>query len=575
MSARTEETSPAAAVTEEGVRAALLAPGAPYELVETVADGRTVRAYRHAPTSLRAVLEGVRAHGERDALVYEAERLTYDDLYAQVATLAHVLRDDLGVTKGDRVAIAMRNVPELVITFWAAQALGAIAVPLNAWWTGSELRWAVEDCAPAVLVADGERWDRLRTAVSPGDALPTTVVTRRDEPVLAPHRSWDQLLANAPAHDALPPCDVGPDDPATIIYTSGTTGRPKGALATHRNHTTLMMTMGFQAEVARQIAGDDAVAPMPTAQPAMLNPFPLFHIGGVSSVYNAAAGGMKMVLMYRWDTEEALDLCVREEITALVLVPTMLRRLLASPALASYDLSRVSSIGIGGSPGATELVELVLSRVGPQVSINHGYGMTETTSSAVQQSGAAVVANPQVAGFPVPGAEVRLVDDVGAEVATGEVGEVWVRGPQVVAGYWTPGETETAFTDGWFRSGDLGVFDAAGRLRLVDRLKDVIIRGGENVYPAEVERVLGTHPTVAEVAVVAVPDPDLGEAVAAVVVPHEDARVDVDALRTLASAELAAFKVPSAWYVRDTPLPRNASGKVLKRDVRDWISTAR
>ncbi|MFC6148758.1 MULTISPECIES: class I adenylate-forming enzyme family protein [Mumia] len=575
MSARTETPSPPVSATELDVREALLAPGAPYELVETVAGGRTVRVYRHAPASLRAVLEGVRAHGDRDALVYEAERLTYHDLYTQVATLAHVLRDDLGVTKGDRVAIAMRNVPELVITFWAAHALGAIAVPLNAWWTGSELQWAVEDCAPAVLVADGERWKRLRTAAGSDDALPTTVVTRTDEAVPAPHRRWDRLLASAPSYDALPPCDVEPDDPATIIYTSGTTGRPKGALATHRNHTTLMMTVGFQAEVGRQIAGDDAVAPTPTAQPAMLNPFPLFHIGGVSSVYNAAAGGMKMVLMYRWDTDEALGLCVREEITALVLVPTMLRRLLTSPALPAYDLSRVSSIGIGGSPGATELVDLVLRRVGPQVSINHGYGMTETTSSAVQQSGAAVRANPQVAGLPVPGAEVKLVDDSGSEVATGEVGEVWVRGPQVVAGYWTPGETESAFSDGWFHSGDLGVFDAAGRLRLVDRLKDVVIRGGENVYPAEVERVLGAHPDVAEVAVVAVPDPDLGEAVAAVVVPHEGEQVDVDALRTLASAELAAFKVPSVWHVRHAPLPRNPSGKVLKRDVRDWASAAR
>ncbi|MDN5856751.1 MAG: long-chain fatty acid--CoA ligase, partial [Actinomycetia bacterium] len=370
----------ATGLSEIEARASLLAPGAAYELEETVAGGRTVNTYRHAPTSLRTVLELSPRHGDRDALVYQAERFTYSEFYEQVSTLAHALRDEFGVKKGDRVAIAMRNLPEFVFAFWAAQAIGAIAVPLNAWWSASELRWAVDDCTPTVLFADGDRWARLRSE-SADDTLPTTIVTRTDEEVPGPHARWNDLLETCARSTELPPCDIQPDDPATIIYTSGTTGRPKGALGTHRNHSALMMTMGFQAEVGRLTADPDSVEPTAAAQPAMLNPFPLFHIGGVSSIYNAVAGGLKMVLMYRWDTEEALELCKSEEVTALVLVPTMLRRLLESPDLPSYDLSRISSIGIGGSPGASELASVVLSRIGPQVSINHGYGMTETTSS--------------------------------------------------------------------------------------------------------------------------------------------------------------------------------------------------
>lgn len=563
-----------ARMNEHEARASLLAAGAAYELEDIVVNGRTVRAYRHAPASLRTVLDMARTHGDRDALVYQDERFTYADFYARVCTLAHALQDELGVRKGDRVAIAMRNLPELVFAFWAAEAIGAIAVPLNAWWSGPELCWAVADCAPAAMFADGDRWARLRTTGA-DDTLPPTVVTRADDAdVPTPHVRWDALLEARPSVTELPPCEIRPDDSATIIYTSGTTGRPKGALGTHRNHTTLMMTMGFQAEVGKLTAGSDVAEPTPVDQPAMLNPFPLFHIGGVSSIYNAVAGGMKMVLMYRWDTKEALELCHREDISALVLVPTMLRRMLDSPDLPSYDLSRISSIGIGGSPGASELAQVVLDRIGPQVSINHGYGMTETTSSAFQQSGTAVRTLPRSAGLPVPGAEVRLVDESGADAPVGEPGEVLVRGPQVVAGYWTPGETENAFTDGWFRTGDIGVFDADGRLRVVDRVKDVIIRGGENVYPAEVERVLENHPSVAEAAVIASPDADLGEAVAAVLVPRDGHRLAVDDLRDFASTRLAAFKVPSKWYERAEPLPRNASGKLLKREVRDWAASA-
>lgn len=544
-------------------RAQLMAPGAPYELTDVVVHGRRLQCFRHAPPHLRAAFEGTRQFFGRDAIVYQSERISFAELYAAVGGLAHVMRDQLAVGKGDRVVLGMRNLPEFAVAFWAAQALGAIAVPLNAWWSAGELRWALGDAAPQVTILDAERWDRLRDGIAELD-LPHIVVTRAADPLPAGVLRWQDVQA---MRDDLPPCEIAPDDPATILYTSGTTGRAKGALATQRNHCSLLMATGFQTEVGRLTAADpDASAP--PAEPALLNPFPFFHIGGLSSLYLANLGGVKQVLMYKWDTAEALELCAKEQITNLAVVPTLLRRLLEAPNIGDYDLSGIAAIGMGGSPGSAELADAVVTRFGPAISVNHGYGLTETTSSICQHNSTSYLRKPQSVGPPVPGAEVRIVAD-GRDVPVGEPGEIWARGPQVVAGYWNnPVATAEAFVDGWFRSGDIGMLDEDGELTVLDRAKDVIIRGGENVYSAEVEAVLGEHPAVEEVAVVGLPDRDLGEIVAAVVVTHPGASVSEDELRELTAAHLAAFKVPVQWSIRSEPLPRNATGKVLKKDLR-------
>jgi long-chain acyl-CoA synthetase len=554
-------------LTVEEARAALMAPGAPYELQDVVIGGRPVRCYRNAPPHLRAVFESMRQYADRDAVVYETERLTYAEQHAAAARMAWELRDRFGVVKGDRVALAMRNLPEFVIAFWACQVLGAVAVPLNAWWTGPELAWAVGDAAPALAVMDGERWQRLRDSGQGSAGLPV-IVTRADGRSLDGAIPWREIVPGYAYDGELPPCEIAPDDPATILYTSGTTGRPKGAVGTARNHCSLLMAAGFQGEVGRLTA----VHPPrqdPSLLPALLNPFPFFHIGGLSSMYSTGAGGVKQVLLYKWDTTTALEICARERITNLAVVPTMLRRMLEAPGGDSRDLSAVAAIGIGGAPGSAELAGPVTARFGPGISVNHGYGLTETTSSACQHNGASFLARPGSVGLPTPGTDIRIAGEDGAGLPPGAAGEIWVRGPQVVAGYWNnPAATAAAFSNGWFRTGDIGAVDDAGYLTVLDRVKDVIIRGGENVYPAEVEAVLQEHPAVDEVAVVGLPDRDLGEVVAAVVVPAAGAAVTGDELREYALRQLAAFKVPAVVVIRDTPLPRNATGKSLKRQLR-------
>ncbi|MFC5745614.1 class I adenylate-forming enzyme family protein [Actinomadura rugatobispora] len=558
-------------ITVGAARATLTAPGAAYELHEVVVAGKSVHCYRNAPPHLRAVFESTREYGDRDAVVYEDERLTYAQQYAAVARTATTLREGFGIGRGDRVVLAMRNLPEFVIAFWACQVIGAVAVPLNAWWTGQELAWAIADADPALAVMDGERWRRLRDAGFPMTGLPV-VVTRAEED-LAGAIPWREIVPDHTGTGELPDCDIGPDDPATILYTSGTTGRPKGAVGTGRNHCSLLMAAGFQGEVGR------LTQPSPPrrepSQPALLNPFPFFHIGGLSSMYLAGSGGVKQVLMYKWDTARALEICARERITNLAVVPTMLRRMLQGLAAETYDLSAVTAIGIGGAPGAAELSDAAAARFGSGVSINHGYGLTETTSSACQHNGASFAARPDSVGLPTPGTAIRIVTEDGTDRPAGAAGEIWVRGPQVVAGYWNdPAATATAFQDGWFRAGDIGALDQEGYLTVLDRAKDVIIRGGENVYPAEIEAVLHDHPAVQEAAVVGLPDHDLGEIVAAVVVPAGSAAVTGEELREHARRGLAAFKVPAVVVVRDAPLPRNATGKILKRLLREELAAA-
>jgi long-chain acyl-CoA synthetase len=588
-----------------------MAPGARYELHEVIIGGQPVTCYRNAPPHLRAVFETMRQYGDRDAIVYESgvyepgvhesggfesggyagERLTYAQQHAAVARLATELRDRFGVGKGDRVALAMRNLPEFVIAFWASQVIGAVAVPLNAWWTGDELAWAIGDAAPAVALLDGERWARLRESWQPFGTLPV-VVTRAAADELGGAIAWREVVPDYAHGGELPACEIAPDDPATILYTSGTTGRPKGAVGTGLNHCSLLMAAGFQGEVGaltarhpvqgppapgppapgpptgghapRQVAAG-AAAPLP----ALLNPFPFFHIGGLSSLYCAGAGGVKQVLLYKWDTTTALELCERERITNLAVVPTMLRRMLEAPEGGKFDLSAVAAIGIGGAPGSAELAGPVAERFGAGISVNHGYGLTETTSSACQHNGTSFLQRPGSVGLPTPGTSIKIVAEDGTSQPAGAAGEIWVRGPQVVAGYWNnPEATAAAFAGGWFRTGDIGAVDAEGYLTVLDRVKDVIIRGGENVYSAEVEGVLQEHPAVDEVAVVGLPDRDLGEIVAAVVVPAAGCTVTGEELRGYARGRLAAFKVPAIVVIRETPLPRNATGKNLKRELR-------
>jgi long-chain acyl-CoA synthetase len=554
---------------EEAVRA-LTAPGAPFELAALTVDGIPWRVFKNAPASLRDVFATTAAHGDKDFLVYRDERITYGDHFALVAGLARHLADNCGVGKGDRVAIGMRNYPEWVISFWAPVSLGALAVPLNAWWTGAELTYAIRDSGARVLVVDGERLERLgdHLAALPVDAViacrlrgapPNDVVV------------WEELRSGLveSGTTALPDVELAPDDPATIMYTSGTTGEPKGALATHRNHCTNIMNTLLFGAVGLAMAGPTGGEAPP---PASLQVFPFFHIGGLSGLYVSTAIGSKLVTMYKWDVEEAIEILAKERITSTAVVPMILRQLLESPQLEHVPPETLAAIAAGGAPVPPDLIRRIGAQFESRVSPANGYGLTETTSAVVVNSGEDYLSRPDSIGRPVLGADVKIVDERGEEVPDGVVGELWVRGPNVVAGYWNkPEATAEAFTDGWFHSADLARRDDDGFLYVVDRLKDVVIRGGENVYSAEVEAVLFEHPAVADVAIVGLPHAVYGEEVVAVVNVRDGHAPSAGDLQQFAAERLARFKVPSQVVFRAEPLPRTATGKVLKRELRDEL----
>jgi long-chain acyl-CoA synthetase len=477
------------------------------------------------------------------------------------------------VAKGDRVAIAMRNYPEWVMAFWACQALGAVAVPLNAWWTGPELAYALRDSGAKVLVTDGERAERIRPEL-PGLAVAAVVTVRAGSPVPGT-LSWEDVLAAGDAGAQLPEAGIDADDDATIMYTSGTTGVPKGAIATHRNHCTNFLNTMLGGAVGLALAAEAGTAPATPPPLCALQTFPFFHIAGLTGLYCYTGFGGKLVLMYRWDTTEAVKLIETERVTAAAMVPTLVRRLLESPGLASRKLASLAGIASGGAPVPPDLITRIESDFSRKVSPANGYGLTETTSAVIANVGTMYFEHPDSVGKPVPGTDVRIVGPGGTDARSGEIGELWVCGPNVVRGYWNrPAETSEAFTGGWFHTGDLGYIDADGYVYVVDRLKDVVIRGGENVYCAEVENVLFQHPAVFDAAVIGLPDPVFGEEVAAVIQPRPGTRADADDIRTFAAVRLAGFKVPTRVVLRDEPLPRNAVGKVLKRELRSQLADA-
>jgi long-chain acyl-CoA synthetase len=537
-----------------------------FELAEDRSAGYPVRIYRNAPASFRQVLEGTRAFDGRTFSIYGDETLTYAEHRAQVAALAHHLLER-GVEKGERVAIGMRNYPEWSIAFWSCQAIGAIVVALNAWWTASELAYALDDSSPAALIIDGERLERLRGVLGRPE-IRTVVVTRRGQ---AGEGGVDfaELVAGGPAE--LPDAQVGAGDLATILYTSGTTGNPKGAMASQRNHMTNLMNTLLAGTVARVMAGlppePDPAAP----QAGVLQTFPFFHIGGLTGLYVSVATGARMAMMYKWAPAEAVELIQTHALSGVSGVPIVVRQLLETARVMGADMSTLLGVTSGGAPVPPDLIRRIGDQFQAKAAPGNGYGLTETTSAVITNGGADYLARPDSIGRPVVTADVRIVDDNGADVPRGEIGELWIRGANVIPGYWkNPDATEAAFGGGWFRSGDLGFVDDEGFHHVVDRKKDVIIRGGENVYCAEVEAALLEQPKVRDAAVIGLPHPELGEEVAAVIQvdPLDEVPSTAEALRAALGERLARFKIPTSIKLTTGELPRTATGKILKRELR-------
>jgi steroid-24-oyl-CoA synthetase len=539
--------------------AELTAPGGDFALENVELNGVPMRVYRNAPRSLRDLFLATRAYGDRPFLIYENEVLSFAEHFRQVTALASHLAS-VGVKKGDRVAIAMRNYPEWVTSFWACQAVGAIAVALNAWWTGYELEYGIDDSGAALLIADAERIERLHSRLN---HLRDVIAVRSDGPLARGHRFSEIVSGNG----SLPQVDIGPEEHATILYTSGTTGRPKGAVATQRNHITNILNTMLGGAVSRKMTGAEPPADF---QPGALQTFPFFHIGGLTGLYVATVTGTKLALMYRWDPAHAVDLVVTHGLNSLSGVPYVVRQLLESAHASKQSMPTLLGVAAGGAPVPPDLIRTIGGRFQARVAPGNGYGLTETTSAVITNNGQEYLSRPDSVGRPVVTADARVVDD-GRDCAIGEIGEIWIRGPNVIPGYWgNEAATQESFGGGWFKTGDLGYRDEEGNYYVVDRKKDVIIRGGENVYCAEVEAALLEHPLVGDVAVLGLPHPELGEIVACVIRPSPGSRPDAleEELKSRLSDHLARFKIPTRFAFTDEELPRTATGKLLKREMR-------
>ena len=562
-------TTPAGLGWFEAIAAAT-APGQIFELVDADVRGVRTQVFKNAPAHLGQVFAMARNHGDKDFLVYQDERLSFTQTMDRVDALAHALAERYGVKKGDRVAVAMRNYPEWCMSFAAILSVGGISVSMNSWWKTEEMDYALRDSAPKVLICDDERYATGRATC---EALGIRVLlVRSAQPAQSAQSAtgadkWDDVvkLGNKPA-----PVDISPDDDATILYTSGTTGFPKGAVSTHRAVISALMAFSLRQTVDGMRA-TTKLEPDPFP-PSFILIVPLFHVTGcVPVMMSCFVAGLKLVIMYKWEPETAMQLIEREKITNFVGVPTQSWDLVNHPAFPNYDLSSLRGVGGGGAPAPTALVQKVagsFKKGGPQL----GYGMTETNAFGPGNRGQDYLERPTSTGRAVLPMRVEIRDDKRRPLAPGQTGDIWMSGPMLIRGYWNkPDATAATIVDGWLLSGDIGRMDEDGFLYIEDRAKDMILRAGENVYGAEVEHAIYEHPAVHEAAVFGLPHERLGEEVAVAVYPKVGMSITAAELWKFLDGKIASFKVPSHVVVLAEPLPRNAAGKFLKRELRDQV----
>jgi len=552
-------------------------PGLPTEIAEADIRGVTLKVWKNQPPTLRTIAEMAKGHGEKMFLVYEDERVSYDAFHRAVAAFAIELQAQ-GVVKGDRVAVIMRNLPEWVVAFYAAASLGAIVTPLNAWWTGPELEYGLTDSGTKVAVMDAERYARLTEHFPNCPDLKRVYVSREPDEIAHPYvTKLESVIGGADAWASLPdqpipPVEIDTDDDATIFCTSGTTGRPKGALGTHRAINTNIITAGSVMARGFLRRGEAPPAPDPNLpQRATLLAVPFFHVTGCFAVLNPSIfAGAKLVLMFKWDPIRAFELIEREKVTAAGGVPTIAWQLIEHPARENYDLSSLEAVSYGGAPSAPELVRRIKEAF-PKSQSGQGWGMTETCATVTSNTAEDYQNRPDSCGPAAAVAELQIRDPADGKtvLAAGEVGELWSKGPMNAKLYWNkPEPTAQTFVDGWVRTGDLARVDEDGFCFIIDRAKDMLIRGGENIYCVEIENVLYDHPAVMDAAVVGIPHRILGEEPGAVVTLKPGAEATEAELRAHVAERLAAFKVPVTVKFWHETLPRNPNGKILKSELK-------
>jgi len=548
----------------EQVVAGLTGPGGLFEIVSETMNGRPIRTFKNREKSLREKIANVAVRGDQDFLIQGDRRISYGEFAQRVWGASRALTEH-GLSHGDRLAVLSYNCPDWLIALFGATSIGAIGVGLNGWWATEEIEYGLNDSGSRMLVVDERLYPRVEPLLGKIDSLEKVFYIGDDPPP-----------GTLPVADLIEPYEHPPtvpideDDPFVILYTSGTTGRSKGCITTHRGTISQVLGVVFSS-VAGAASGGATPLPEGGGPPASLLSSPLFHVGGLhSGVCVGMTVGAKLVFLEgKFDPERCMQLIEREKISLWGAIPTMLHRVVHSPNVEKYDLSSLRSVSFGGAPTPPETIEKAREVLPIEPSFANAYGLTETHGVATLNGGKDLLARKTSVGRPLPFLDMKIQNEAGEEVPQGQLGELLIYGPTITPGYWNrPDATAETVVDGWLLSGDLGYVDAEGFYFVVDRAKDMILRGGENVYCTEIENCLADHPEISEAAVVGVPDPEMGERVKAIVHRVPGSQLSEGAVQAHVAEHMARFKVPEFVEFTDDPLPRNAAGKLLKNALR-------
>lgn len=549
--------------------AAHKAPDAPLAIHSELIDGIEYDVFSKVPSNLNKLYELGLAAGEKTFLVYQDERFTFAETIDLSRRLARTMLESYKIEAGDRVAICARNSPEWCISYMAATMIGAVTVPMNSWWKGPELEYGLTDSGSKLLFIDPDRLAQLRPHLS---NVSVQLVIIKPEPDDDDNPGFYSLIEEVLplTGDELDALDIKPEANASIMYTSGSTGMPKGVLSTHRNIINALYTWCFVKEIT-EILRPELVEDNPEFDPAILANVPLFHVTGSHAQFLACFLYLrKFVMMFKWDAEKALEIIEAERISVLHGVPTMAWEVMQSEKFASTDLRSLRGVQSGGAPRPPEHLNMMLAKFPDKAIPGLGYGLTETNAIGAIISGEFYQARPNSTGRPTPPVTaVKIVDEDDNTLENGQVGEICIKGPTVMKGYWNnPTATAEVIKDGWFYSGDIGMLDQLGFLIILDRAKDIVIRGGENIGCAEVEYAIAEHPSVSEVSVYGIPDERLGEKPCATVMLKAGTKLDEAELKAFLKQKIAGFKIPELVYFQYDQLPRIASGKIAKKELR-------
>ena len=552
----------------KSIAAAHMAPGKPLEVETVTIDGLDLSVFAHAPKNLGELYKLGLETGDQTFLVYQKERFSFAESLDLALRMARVLKEKYEIQLGDRVAICARNSPEWCIAYMAITLVGAIAVPMNSWWKGPELKYGLSDSDSKLIFLDPARLDLIQPIL---DSLHVQIVMFKPEAESAFPEFYELARSVEPlSQDELNEIEISPEDKASIMYTSGSTGMPKGVLSTHRNIINALYTWKFVKEIT-EILRPELVEEKPEFPPALLANVPLFHVTGSHAQFLASfIYSRRFVMMYKWDAEAALKLIEEERISVFHGVPTMAWEIMQSPNFEKTDLSSLRGVQSGGASRPPEHLNMIMQKFPDAAIPGLGYGLTETNAIGAIISGKFYASRPNSTGRPTPPVtSVKIVDAEGNTLEDGGVGEICIKGATVMKGYWNnPEATAEVIKDGWFYSGDIGMLDNLGFLIILDRAKDIVIRGGENIGCAEVEYAISEHPQVSEVSVYGIPEERLGEMLCCSIMLQADSELNSEQLTSFLSSRIASFKIPERAFFQYEQLPRIATGKIAKKELR-------